>query len=130
MVDVEDFTRLGGLIGELVGVGARVQGPEWLVDPTNVAYEDARSRAAEDARRRADAYASALGLRTMGVSWVAEPGLRKGGEATTPLGGAMPGSLMSLARGGGADEEDVIDVSPDEIRIGAQVEVGFRFDIP
>jgi uncharacterized protein YggE len=42
-------------------------------------HRDAR-RAAEDARRRAEDYAGALGLSLAEVAWVVEPGLRGPGS--------------------------------------------------
>lgn len=55
----------------------RRSGRFWQLDPDNPVYTEARRLAAEDARRRADAYASALGLGIGAVEWLAEPGLRR-----------------------------------------------------
>jgi uncharacterized protein YggE len=123
VLEVTDFARLGDLFAGLVGAGGAVAGPFWSVDATNPAYGEARRLAAEDARRRAEAYAGALGLRVTGVAWVAEPGLRAG----HPDHGGP--AVRSLAMAGAAEVggEDVIDVSPDELPIDAAVEVGFAF---
>ena len=76
-IEVSDFDELTAVVGELVATGAGVSGPDWHLDPANAAHNEARRLAAEDARRRADDYAAALGLTIRAVAWVAEPGLRK-----------------------------------------------------
>jgi uncharacterized protein YggE len=122
VVEVVDFTHLGDLMAELAGAGGAVSGPYWQLDPTNDVYGTARRRAAEDARRRADLYAAALGLRIGGVAWVAEPGLRGDQPRNVAVAGA------ALARGrDAAGDDDVIEVSPDEMTVEAEVEVGFAF---
>ncbi len=121
-VEVADFTRLGDLIAELSTDGSSISGPSWQLDPANSAHTDARRLAAEDARRRADVYAAALGLRIRGVAWVAEPELR--GPAPQPFLMARATAPMS---GGGAPEQ-VIDVAPDEMLVEAEVDVGFDFE--
>jgi uncharacterized protein len=123
LLDVVDFTGLGDLFAELAGAGGAVTGPTWYVDPTNPAHDDARQQAAADARRRADAYAAALGLRVAGPAWVAEPGLRRGSGGDGP---PMMRAMAAAGAFGGAPEQDVIDVNPEEVVVGAAVEVGFR----
>jgi uncharacterized protein YggE len=59
-VDVVVLNALGEIMSGLVDAGAAVQGPQWSMAPTNPAYEQARAAAAEDARRRAQSYATAL----------------------------------------------------------------------
>lgn len=129
VVEVTDFARLGDLMAELTSAGAQLAGPSWQLDPDNAAHTEARRAAAEDARRRADAYAGALGLQVSGVAWVAEPGLR---QATSDgpgwVGGAPRG--MALAAGPAQAETETIDVSVEEITVSAAVEVGFHFASP
>ena len=60
-VDVVVLDALSEIMSDLVDAGAAVQGPQWSMAPTNPAYDQARA-AAEDARRRAQSYATALGL--------------------------------------------------------------------
>ena len=74
-VDVVMLDALGEIMAGLVDAGAAVQGPQWSMAPTNPAMT--RPAAAEDARRRAQSYAAALGLFVGPVAWVAEPGLRR-----------------------------------------------------
>jgi uncharacterized protein len=119
-IEVEDLGQLGDLAAALAVAGAAIDGPRWQLDPTNPIHEQLRQAAAKDARGRADAYASALGLGLGAVAWVAEPGLRRtdGGEQALYARAAMG------AHGGG---EDVIEVTPEEIEVEVSVEVGFSF---
>lgn len=121
-VEVAEFTRLGDLIAELTTDGSSISGPSWQLDPANPVHTEARRLAAEDARRRADVYAAALGLRITGVAWVAEPELR--GPGPQPFRMAMAAAPM--AAGGGPEE--VIEVAPDEMLVEAEVDVGFDFE--
>jgi uncharacterized protein YggE len=118
VLEVVVFDDLGALIAELSASGAAVAGPVWQLDPDNEAHRVARRLAAEDARRRAEDYAAALGVTVRDVAWVAEPGLRATQRAMDWMAGAP------MAAGGGV-AEDVIEVTPDEIPIHAAIEVGF-----
>lgn len=122
-VEVSDFSQLGELIAELTSAGGAVSGPNWRLEESNPAHRDARRTAAEDARRRAEDYAGALGLALGPVAWVSEPGLRGGGEASGRIGVAL------AAQAGGAamprEPDEVIDVTPAEMTTTAEVEVGF-----
>jgi len=122
VVEVVDFAVLGDLLAELAAAGAAVVGPTWQLDPTNPVHGDVRTLAATDARRRADAYAAALGLQVTGVAWVAEPGLRQGPDT---LGFTPMAARMAVAGGPAAD--DVIDVTPAEMTVDAEVDVAFTF---
>jgi hypothetical protein len=125
VVEVVDFSHLGDMIAELSVAGGSVVGPQWLLDATNEVHGEIRRLAAEDARRRAEVYAATLGLRLTGIAWVAEPGLRRPGDGGPVFAGGPPGALFRTAAGGAEDE--VIDVSPDEMTITTAVEVGFTF---
>ena len=120
-IEVEDLDQLGDLAAALAVAGAAIYGPEWQLDRTNPIHDELRRAAAEDARRRADAYASALGLGLGSVAWVAEPGLRHQG-----LGGGVQ-ALFAARRHGRRDGADVIEVTPEEIEVEVSVEVGFSF---
>ncbi len=123
VVEVVDFAVLGDLVAELAAAGAAVDGPTWQLDPTNPVHAQVRALAAADARARADAYAGALGLRVIGVAWVAEPGLRQASPSDAV--GFMPMAARSLA--GAPPEPDVIDVTPAEITVTSEVDVAFTF---
>ncbi len=119
VVEVAALTEVGALIGRLVGAGAGVSGPDWELAPDHAAHAEARRRAAGDARRRAEAYAAALGLALGPVAWVAEPGLRTGAAA-----GFAPMAAFRMAKAdGGGDVE--IAVHPEEVTVSAAVEVAF-----
>jgi uncharacterized protein len=77
---------LGELLRDAVEEAqARVQGPVWRVADDNPARLEACRRAAADARRRAEAYAEALGLTLGAVTSVAEPAVQLHGAAFGPL---------------------------------------------
>ena len=120
VLEVADFSSLGDLLGDVAAGGGAVSGPFWKLDPGNEVHAEARRLAAEDARRRADVYAEALGLRVTGISWVTEPGLRR----TEPAQFTVAAAGMA---GSASVNEDVIDVTPDEMTVDAAVEVGFQF---
>lgn len=66
--------RIGRLIREVTDrIGAQILGPEWHLALTNPAFTEAARSAAEDAKRKAEAYASALGVRLGTVERVSEP---------------------------------------------------------
>jgi uncharacterized protein YggE len=124
LLEVTDLPRLGDLMAELAGAGAALTGPDWKLDVDHPAHTEARRTAAADARRRAEAYAGALGLRVERVVWVAEPGLRQGTDHG--YGGPMT-KVFAAARAGGAEDAAVMDVGVEEITVTAAVEVGFAF---
>lgn len=128
VIDIIDFAGLGELITELAGAGPELSGPHWQLDPTNPVHGEARRRAADDARRRAEDYADRLGLTIVTVAWVAEPGLRQ----TDPAGGGfldqLGGARMVMAAGG--VDEEAMNVTPDEMTVRAAVEVAFTFGGP
>jgi len=124
LLEVVDFARLGDLFADVAGAGGAVAGPYWRLDPANPAHAEARRLAAEDARRRAETYAGALGLRITGISWIAEPGLR---DRPEPQHVAFAAAAPGGARFEAAAAEEVIDITPEELTVGAAVDVGFRF---
>lgn len=121
-VEVHGLDAVGRILAALGAAGAAVNGPRWSVQPDNPAYEAARVAAAEDARRRAEAYARALDLMLGPVAWVAEPGLRQpgGGEGFLPIAA----SRTTMAAAGGAEDADA-ELTPAELTVTAAVEVGF-----
>jgi predicted metalloprotease len=93
-----------------------VRGPTWWIAPDNPARVEACRRAAVEARRKAEAYADALGLRLGGVVEVREPS--PGGHAAPrPAVGAI--SMRAVA------EPASVEVDPGELNVQAQVEVTF-----
>lgn len=123
IVEVRALDDLGGLLAKLTSAGGAIYGPSWELDEDHAGHGEARRRAALDARSRAEAYSSALGLTLGPVGWVAEPGLRLGSGD----GNHRP-MMAQAAMAGGAHRglaEETIDVTPQEMTIEAAVEVGF-----
>lgn len=122
-VDVTDFTPLGQLLAELTAAGGTIVGPNWRVDATNPAHHEVRAAAAREAGRRAEAYASGLGLVVGDVRWMSEPGLRdaKAHDGGVPFAGAA--ISRSAPAPGAAPEQDIIDVTPADLTIRAEIEV-------
>lgn len=124
-LDVKDFTTLGEMISQLPSAGATsLSGPFWRVDPSNEAHTEARQAAALDARRRAESYAGALGLRLGNACWIAEPGLRIEGGSPAGRFAAAP---IGMARSAAAPDEPM-DIRPDEITIEATVEACWELE--
>jgi uncharacterized protein YggE len=128
-LEVVAFEGLGAILADVVGAGATIAGPEWVVDEGNEAFDRVRSLAAQDARRRAATYVDGLGVTLGPLRWVAEPGLRTSG-------GEPPMVRMAMAAGGAArgfaadEEEPVIQVEPADSVIEASVEVSFSIGDP
>jgi len=122
-VDIVVLDALGDIMAGLVDAGAAVQGPRWSMAPSNPAYDQARRAAAEDARRRAEAYATALGLSLGPVAWVAEPGLRGNSAPPSPMVRTV--AFAAAAAADGEPEPESENLSPAEMTIQVEVEVGF-----
>lgn len=123
-VEVTGFEGLGLLLSELTGAGAAIDGPTWQVDDTNEAYDRVRRLAAQDARRRAEAYASGLGVTLGAIDWMSEPGLRS--SSAEPVHRMM--AVAAGARMAGAPEDEVIiEVTPADSVIEADIEASFSF---
>lgn len=128
VVELRALDRVGNVAALLVGAGAILTGPSWELDRSNDAYHQARVEAAQDARKRADDYASGLGVSVGPLMWVSEPGLRVGGgDAGGMLASAGQPRAALLASG---PAENSIDVAPGEIAVCAAVEVGFHIAGP
>jgi uncharacterized protein len=118
-LEVTGLDQIGELIAELAAAGAAVNGPRWEVDAANPVHRETRRAAAQDARHRAEDYAAALGLELGDVAWISEPGIRRSPRQDHSVR-AFAAMASSDAAGG-----DVLDVTPEELTIGATVEVGF-----
>jgi uncharacterized protein YggE len=124
IVEVAGLDALGPLMTGLVEAGAAVAGPTWTLAPTNPAHEEARRAAAEDARQRAQAYAEALDVGLGPIAWIAEPGLRRGGE---PPFEPVARPMMAAARFASAEPEPPAEnLEAAEMTVQAAVEVGFE----
>ena len=74
-VKVRDLSRLGRILDTLVAEGANeINGPSFMIDKPDEAYDEARRAALEKARARADMYARTLGLRVRRIVSIDEGG--------------------------------------------------------
>lgn len=74
-VRVRDLDRLGVLLDALVTAGSnQLQGISFAIDDTMALLDQARDQAIEDARRRAERYAAAAGVRVGRVLSISEAG--------------------------------------------------------
>lgn len=72
-VKVRDIARLGDVLDALVASGANnLNGPSFGIDQPEAVYDEARRKALEQARARADMYADALGLRVRRIVSISE----------------------------------------------------------
>lgn len=95
---------------------AHVEGPWWSIDQDNPARLEACRRAAQDARRKAEAYAEALGARLGALEAVAEPGL------------AAPSPRQPVALAAMAEAPATIPVDPGQLAVAASVDVTYRLE--
>jgi len=116
-VRLRDLGSIGLLIGQATSrAGAQVRGPRWRLDLGNPARLDACRLAAEEARRKAEAYAQALGLRLGAVIEVTEPGMSTRRE---PAFEGMAIAAAALPN---------LHVDAGELDVSAAVEVTFALD--
>lgn len=114
VVRLREPDRIGRLMSEAVArARARVDGPRWRFKPDNPARAEACRQAAADARRKAEAYAGALGLRLGDVLKVAEPGTDHDPEAglASALLRDAPGPTDMQVRAGHLDVEATVEVT-------------------
>lgn len=122
LVRLDDPAPLGALIARATeSAHARVDGPWWWVALDNPARTQACTDAAAEARRKAEAYASALGATLGPAVRVTEPGMVDRHEVVLAAAAPMP------ARGaGGAPPQ--IEVEAADLDVTAAVEVTFSLE--
>jgi uncharacterized protein len=101
-VRLGDPTLAERLLRETVQRGGVFEGPSWTVGPNHPARLESCSRAAEDARRRAEAYATALGEPLGALVSAAEPG------TSVPARVASFGPLLESSMPVQAGDVDVV----------------------
>lgn len=118
---VTDLGGLGRLLRDVVDrAGARLNGPTWDIPDDHPVHDEVRAAAAADARRRAEAFASGLGVSVGALEWVQDPALSGGGGAPRmPMGRAM------MAAPAGADSM-AVEVGAERVVVTASVDAGFR----
>ncbi|HEV2755305.1 MAG TPA: SIMPL domain-containing protein [Actinomycetota bacterium] len=124
-VRLDDVDTVARLVGEATDkCEAIVRGPSWQIALANPARTEAFRAAAEDARRRAEAYASALGATLGDVLSVIEPGLavrtHQRHEVALPPPAAAPSRVAAPA--------PEVQVDAGALDIPAAVEVTFALE--
>jgi uncharacterized protein len=117
VVLLKDLSQAGPLMKEAVDrTEAQIAGPWWHVAPENEAVGEACRRAVEDARRKAEALAAALGTAVGIVRSVTEP-------APTPhrFGYQPTAGFVGLSSAAGEE----MTLQPGGLEIGVSVEVTF-----
>ena len=118
---LDDVSLVGKLVGDVTRrTGGEVQGPRWQIALENPARVEACRAASADARRKADAYATALGARLGVVLSVTEPGL--GGQ------NLLPGYEMQVSSEMAAPPDLDIEVDVGSLDVRASVEVTFSIE--
>ena len=118
---LEDAALVGKLVGDVTRrTGGEVHGPRWQIALENPARVEACRAASADARRKADAYATALGARLGVVLLVAEPGL-----GVRSFG---PGNEMQVSSEMAAPPDLDIEVDVGSLDVRASVEVTFSIE--
>lgn len=90
-----DPDLIGWLIARATeGLAARIDGPRWLISPTNPVRLEAARQAAQESRRKAQAYAEGVGARLGRLIGMAEPdqhfAVGAAGGLTPMAAGPMP----------------------------------------
>ena len=112
---VRDIARLGEVLDALVASGANnVNGPSFGIDQPDAVYDEARRKALEQARARADMYAEALGLRVRRIVSISE-----GGRMSPP-------QPMYAMRAMAMDASESTPVAPGENTLTANLEIVFE----
>jgi uncharacterized protein len=117
VVRVGEASVVGEVIAGAVDRGAQASGPAWTIAPDNPARVEACKDAALDARRRADAYADALGVRVGAIVAVRDPG-----TGIPP----PPRPMRMAAMDAGAVE--ALPVEAGDQLVAAAVEVEFQLE--
>jgi hypothetical protein len=122
LATVVGFDVLGDLLLRLADREmVALEGPFWALRPDSPAYREARVEAVRDARRRAEEYAEAAGVRLTGLVQIADTGL----AADTAV---MP--MAARAAAGSVADEVSFDVEPVPQTVHAAVEVRFTCSQP
>ena len=125
-VRLDDAGKIATLIAEATErCEATVRGPSWEIALANPARVEAFRAAAEDARRKAAAYASALGVTLGDVLSVIEPGLAVRTHQRHEITPALP--AMAAPQAASAPAPD-IQVDAGALDIPAAVEVTFALE--
>ena len=122
-VKFRDFAALSRWVGEHTAntEAFRVSSVEWAltVNRREALLKEVRTRAVQDAVRRAQQYADALGLGEIRPVAIADAGML--GAHLNPEGGHGAAFLRAAAAGGGAD----VELVPEHIEVASAVDARF-----
>jgi uncharacterized protein YggE len=122
VVRVDSAELAGRLLAQAVErVEARVAGPWWSVAPGNPARLRACREAAEDARRKAEAYAESLGARLGAIVAAREPGARIGWPEPR-----LPGVRASVSLSAAPSED--VPVEAGDLEVVAEIEIEWALE--
>ena len=125
-VTIDHTDRLAPLLRLAVGdAGAQVRDLRWQVDDAHPVRRELLGRAALDARQRAQAYTSALGLSLGAVELISESPITGGPSTGDTATVAVPMRLMAAA-----DSMPEMAVSGGQIELAAEVHVRFAILSP
>jgi uncharacterized protein YggE len=117
-VTIHDPARSGVVIAAATAAGAdSVNGPSFSLEQQSAAYRDALRSALADARSKADAAASAMGVKILGTTTISEDS-----------GGGGPVMYAADAAGKSASSAPPVQIGP--VTVSAQVTVTFVYDAP
>ncbi|QSX78052.1 SIMPL domain-containing protein [Agrilutibacter solisilvae] len=117
-VTVRDIGRLGGILDALVATGAnQINGPTFDIEDKDAVLDEARGKALDKARARAEGYAKRLGLRVRRVISVDETG---GRNAPGPV--YARAVMMEQAAAGNASAP----IAPGENVLGLSLDVVYE----
>ena len=119
-----DADGLTTLVSSLAHDGIHLSGPQWQVAAAAPGWDDLRTAAVTDARRRAAAYADGVDGRVGAVRWIAEPGLRRAPDAGPVAYQEMAARTAAFDSGGGG-EPVAVRVAVEPVAVAVTVEIGF-----
>lgn len=120
--EVRDLAAFPEIVARSVEeAGAEVQLVGHRVDDANPAALEACQRAAEDAHRRALAYAAGAGVCITELAWAREP------KRTDFFNAARSVVTQSLERGGSVEAAPAIDLTGDILTIAVELEAAFWY---
>lgn len=121
VVRLDAFEKVGRLMNAAVSrARARVDGPWWRIRMENPARTEACRQAVTDARRKAEAYATALGMRLGAVVSVIEPGTNQ--QPRVDAAAMRPRAMTAAA-------QPEMPVEPGQLDVPATVDVTFALEL-
>ncbi len=98
-----------------------LSGPSWLLDDHEAAIREAQRAAVDDARRRAEGYADALGARLGRLLRLSEAGGGYGGP---------PVPLSAIAASEAAVDVHSLGLEPEPVRVSSRCMTSWLVDVP